>query len=76
MSTKLPGDIVSAHNAHDIAAELLFDDRPPRHEAEAEAVIDHGETPAGKLSCADEPAAYGLPVLNRPEAEAAFRGYP
>jgi hypothetical protein len=56
------------------SANLLFDDRPPRHEAEAEPIINHDETPAGELSGANEPATYGLSVLDRAEGMAPFRG--
>ena len=65
---------MTPHDAHDLTADFPFDDGPPRHEAEAEPVIDHGEASAGELSCADQPAADGLAVLDWPEAETSFRG--
>ena len=65
---------MAPHNAKYLAADLIFNHWPPRHEAETEPVIDHGETPAGELDRADQRAAYGLSVLDRPEAEAAFSG--
>lgn len=39
-----------------VAADLLFKRRPPKDEAEAEAVIDHSEAAAGKLARADQPS--------------------
>src|SRR3981189_1456696 len=35
-SAELPGDVGAAHDADDFPADLFFDHRPPRHEAEAE----------------------------------------
>jgi hypothetical protein len=70
----LPGGVATAHDADDLPADLFFDNRPPRHEAEAEPVIDHGETPADELSRADEFASYGLAILNCFEGETSFRG--
>jgi hypothetical protein len=70
----LPGDVAAAHDADDLPADLFFDDRPPWHEAEAEPVIDHGETPADELSRTDEPAANGVPILDCLEGEASFCG--
>jgi hypothetical protein len=46
---KLPGDVVAAHHAHHLATDLLLDHRPPGDQAEAQPIVDHGETAAGKL---------------------------
>jgi hypothetical protein len=58
-SAELPGDVVATHDANDLSADFLLDDRPPRHETEAEPVIDHGKPPAGELGRADQLAANG-----------------
>ena len=34
------------HNAHDLAAEMAVDDRPPRNEGELMGFFDHGELAA------------------------------
>jgi hypothetical protein len=70
----LPGGIVTAQGADDLPADLFFNHWPPRHEAEAEPVIDHSEPPADELGGADELTAYGLTVPDRLEAEATFLG--
>jgi hypothetical protein len=35
---ELPGDVIAAHDAEDLATELAVDHRPPRDEAEAEPI--------------------------------------
>ena len=53
------------HDANDLSADFFLDDRPPRHETEAEPVIDHGKPPAGELGRADQLAANGLTIFDR-----------
>jgi hypothetical protein len=67
----LPGDVGATYNTENLSADLLLDDWPPRHEAEAKSVVDHGKTPAGELGRADEPALNDMPVLNRLEGKAS-----
>jgi len=62
------------HDANNLSADFFLDDRPPRHETEAEPVIDHGKPPAGELGRADQLAANGLTIFDRVESKAPFRG--
>src|SRR6267142_3361414 len=62
------------HDANDLSDDFFLDDRPPRHETEAEPVIDHGKPPAGELGRADQLAANGLTIFDRVESKAPFRG--
>src|SRR5881397_66143 len=71
---ELPGDVAAAHHAHHLAANPLLEHRPPRHQTEAEPVVDHGKAPAGELGRADKLAADRLPFLDRLEGQAAFGG--
>jgi len=41
-----PRHCTALHNAHDLAADLAVDDRPPRDKGELMALLDHGELPA------------------------------
>jgi len=40
-----------------VLADALIENRLPRHELKADAVIDHGEAAARELGRADKPAA-------------------
>ena len=52
---KTPFDAAGiAHEAGDVLADTLVEDGLPRHELEADAVIDHGEAAAGELGGADK----------------------
>src|SRR5260370_150564 len=64
VTPKLLGDVVAAHHAHHLATDLLLDDRPPGDQAEAQPVVDHGETAAGQLCRAQKLAAHRLPFLD------------
>jgi hypothetical protein len=55
-----------------LATDLLFDYRPPRNQAEAEPIVDHGEPAAGELRRTEKLAAHRLPLVDGLESEAAF----
>src|SRR5215510_1860208 len=71
---ELPGDVATAHHAHHLAPDLLLEHRPPRHQTEAEPVVDHGKAPAGELGGADKLAADRLSLADGLEGQAAFGG--
>src|SRR5215813_11462483 len=71
-ATELPRDVAAAHYAHHWATDVLLEDGPPRHQAEAESVVDHGETAAGEPGGSEKLAAHRLPLVDGPEGEAAF----
>ena len=71
-TTKSPRDVAAAHHPHHLASDLFLEHGPPWRQAEAEPVIDHGETTARELSRADKLAADPLPLADGLEGEAAF----
>lgn len=53
---------------------MLLERRPPRDQAEAEPIIDHGEPAAGKLSRTDQPTANMVAGNGRPPFPAPLGG--
>ena len=68
-ATELPGNIFAAHYTYDFTADLILEHRPPRDQAEAEPVVDHGKSAAGQLRRAHKPSAHGLALFNRREGK-------
>src|SRR5947209_4779695 len=64
--------LVAAHHAGHLATDLLVEHGPPRNEAEAQSIVDHGETAARKLRGIEKVAADRLALVDGPEGEAAF----
>ena len=56
-------------------ADALIENRLPRHELKADAVIDHGEAAARELGRADKPAADILAGLGGGESQSTFDGH-
>src|SRR5262245_26033796 len=73
-ATELPGDIAAARHAHHVAADLLLEYGPPRHQVEAEPVVDHREAAAGELHRTEKLATDRLTLVDGLEGEAAFAG--
>jgi len=53
---------------------VFFQNRPPGHEAEAQAVLEHGEAATGEHEGAAIDAAYALSVLNDAMLHAGLTG--
>lgn len=43
---QLPRNRTALNDAHNLAAELAVEDRPPRNKSELVALLNHGELPA------------------------------
>src|ERR1700726_3832074 len=61
-----------AHCAGDMLADALVEHGLPRHQLEADAVIDHGEAAARELGRADKRAADVFAGLGGGERQTAF----
>src|SRR5882757_5848848 len=49
LAPEIPVDATSRrHRARDMLAELLFEGGAPRHQLEAETIVDHGESAGGQ----------------------------
>lgn len=70
-ATKLPRDVATAHDAHHLTTNLIFDHGSPGNEAEAELALDHSEPSAGSLDRTQKLATDLCPVVNWMEAETA-----
>jgi hypothetical protein len=49
LPAQIPLDAAVAHDAGDVLADPLIEDRPPRHQAKSEPVVDHGVAPADEI---------------------------
>lgn len=54
--------------------ESLFDDRPPWHQAEPHAIIEHGVAPAGQHDAAAVDTRHALAIGHGPVLQASFGG--
>src|ERR1019366_6198373 len=71
-----PFDAASvAHDAGDVLADALVENWLPRHEPEADAIIDHAEATARALGRADKLAADIFAGLGSGECQPAFGGH-
>src|SRR5262249_43759446 len=74
--SKLPFDAAGlALNAGNELTDALFENRLPRHQLEAQSVLDHGETSACKRGSASEAAADIFAHFARRERQAALGGH-
>jgi hypothetical protein len=48
-AVELPGNFTRAHYTHHLTTNLAFDGRAPRHEAQAQPVVDHGKAATREL---------------------------
>jgi hypothetical protein len=62
--SQLPGNIPAAHDANDLAPELLLNHWPPQNQTEAEPVINHGEPAGCELHRTEQFAPDNLALLN------------
>ena len=62
------------HDARDLLSELLLQRRPPRHELEAETIIDHGEPTRGERDALAIDAGDVLAFGGRAMREASLGG--
>lgn len=61
------------HRCGELLTQPLLDHRLPRHQAEAQAVVEHGEAPAGELDAAPVGAGHALAGGHRAMLQAGFR---
>lgn len=72
LSANFPRHATTAYRYGDLLPQPLFDHRPPRHQAETHAVIEHGVASAGQLDGAPVDARHALPVGHRAMLQAGF----
>ena len=64
----------AAYRGGELLAQALVNHRPPRHEAEALAIVEHGVAAAGKHDATAVDARHALAVGRRAVGQAGFGG--
>jgi hypothetical protein len=62
------------HFDNGFTADLILEHWPPRDQAEAEPIIDHGKSAAGQLRRLHKLSAYGLALFERREGKTPLSG--
>lgn len=74
LPSSLPRHPAAAHRRGDLLPQPLFDHRPPRHQAESHAVIQHRVATAGEHDVAPVDAGHTLSVGQRAMFQSDFGG--